>query len=167
MPTRNQDLGCSVSRKEFVEHEFESRASSHAELLEKILRVRDLQCAWLILLYCGVSRANNFIRAVSPDDSLQFAQRHEEQIWYCFTTLIGIAPESVPESARSVAMPATLSRVASNTECKNSNWLARTTTCLPVLQLWREEKNPALASPASCSENNMMQLPFLNRTRDP
>ena len=60
-------LGIPVGKKEFVEH-------THAELLEKIPRVKDLQCAWSILLYCGVSRANFFIRAVSPDHSLQFAR---------------------------------------------------------------------------------------------
>ena len=96
-------LGVPVGRKEFVEHELESRANTHAELLEKIPRVKDLQCAWLILLYCGVSRAIFFIRAVSPDHSLQFAQRHEEQIWRCLTTLIGVAPEAISESARSAA----------------------------------------------------------------
>ena len=90
--------------KILVEHELESKARSHAELLEKIPRVKDLQCAWLILLYCGVSRANFFIRAVSPDHcSLQFAQKHEEQIWRCLTTLIGVAPKEISESARSAA----------------------------------------------------------------
>ena len=52
-------------RKEFVKHE-QFRASCHAEVLEKIPRVKDLQCVWFILLYCEVSRANFFIRAVSP-----------------------------------------------------------------------------------------------------
>ena len=97
-------LGVSVGRKEFLEHELDSRASSQAELLEKIPRVKDLQCAWLILLYCCVSRSNFFIRAVSPDHSLQFAQRHEEQIWRCLTTLIGVAPEATSESARYAAV---------------------------------------------------------------
>ena len=64
-PTRNQDLrGVPVGRKKFVEHELDSRAICHAELLEKIPSVNDLQCAWFILLYCGVSRANFFIRVV-------------------------------------------------------------------------------------------------------
>ena len=46
-------LGVPVGRTEFVEHELDSRATCHAELLEKIPFVEDLQCAWLILLYCG------------------------------------------------------------------------------------------------------------------
>ena len=95
-------LGVPVGRKEFIEHELDSRASSHAELLEKIPRVKDQQCAWFILLFCGVS-SNFFIRAVSPDHSLQFAQRHEEQIWRCLTTLIGVAPDATSESARYAA----------------------------------------------------------------
>ena len=96
-------LGVPVGRKEFIEHELDSRATCHAELLEKIPNVKDLQCAWLILLCCGVSRANFFIRAVSPDCSLQFATRHEAQIWRCLTTLVGVLPEAVPESAKAAA----------------------------------------------------------------
>ena len=34
-------LGVPVGRKEFVEHELDSRATSHAELLEKIPSVKD------------------------------------------------------------------------------------------------------------------------------
>ena len=48
---------------------------SHAELLEKIPFLKDLQCVWLILHF--------FIHGVSPDCSLQFATRHEAQIWPC------------------------------------------------------------------------------------
>ena len=96
-------LGVPVGRKEFIEHELDSRATCHAELLEKIPYVKDLQCAWLILLYCGVSRANFFIRAVSPDCSLQFATRHEAQIWRCLTTLVGVLPEAVSDSAKAAA----------------------------------------------------------------
>ena len=110
-------LGIPVGRKEFIEHELESRANTHAELLEKIPRVKDLQCAWLILLYCGVSRANFFIRAVSPDHSLHFAQRHEEQIWRCLTTLIGVVPEAISESARSAA---TLQLSSGGLGCRSS-----------------------------------------------
>ena len=111
-------LGIPVGRKEFVEHELESRANTHAELLEKIPRVKDLQCAWLFLLYCGVSRANFFIRAVSPDHSLHFAQRHEEQIWRCLTTLIGVVPEAISESARSAA---TLPLSSGGLGCRSSS----------------------------------------------
>ena len=92
-----------VGRKEFVEHELDSRATCHAELLEKIPSVKDLQCAWLILLYCGVSSANFFIRAVSPECSLQFAERHEAKIWRCLTTLVGVLPDAISESARAIA----------------------------------------------------------------
>ena len=38
-------LGVPVGRKEFVVHELDSRATCHAELLEKIPFVKDLQCA--------------------------------------------------------------------------------------------------------------------------
>ena len=74
-------MGIPVGRKEFVEHDFESRADTHAELLEKIFRVKDCSVhGSFSLLYCGVSRGNFFIRTVGADHSLHFSQRHEEQV---------------------------------------------------------------------------------------
>ena len=105
-----------MGRKEFVVHELDSRATCHAELLEKIPFVKDLQCAWLILLRCGVSRTNFSIRAVNPD-SLQFATRHEAQIWRYLTTLVGVLPEAVPESVRAAA---TLPLSSGGLGCRNS-----------------------------------------------
>ena len=45
-------------------------------------KVADFQCAWLLLLYCGVARANFCIRTVRPGLTEEFS-RHEEQIWRC------------------------------------------------------------------------------------
>ena len=43
----------------------------HAVLLSRISAVPDLQCAWLILLFCASARANYLLRVVHPADERQ------------------------------------------------------------------------------------------------
>ena len=110
-------LGVPAGRKEFVIHELELQATCHTELLKKTPSVKDLQCARPILLYCGVSTASFHVRAVSPEVSLQFAQRHEAQIWRCLTRLLGVAPEAISESAWAAA---TLPLSSGGWRCRSS-----------------------------------------------
>ena len=46
-------LGTPVGWPEFVERELAKILANHSELLTRIPEVQDLQCAWLLLLYCG------------------------------------------------------------------------------------------------------------------
>ena len=118
-------LGVPVGRKEFVKHE-QSRASSHAEVLEKIPRVKDLQCVWFILLYCEVSRANFFIRAVSPLVAIRPETR---------STLMGYAANwaSWADGERHLEVAATILRVMDEMFRKAS----RSSTFAPVI--WKKQ----------------------------
>ena len=40
----------------------------------------DLQCAWLLLLFCAVSRASHILRVVHLEHSFQFALRHDQAV---------------------------------------------------------------------------------------
>ena len=101
--------GIPVGRRKYIEHFLDVRVTGQAEFLQKIPLVKDLQCAWLLLLYCGVSRANFYVRSVAPEFSLQFAQRHDSQIFACLADLLQVPVDAVPESARAVAtLPLTL-----------------------------------------------------------
>ena len=48
-------LGPPVGTREFVLNELESKAGEHSTFLRRILAIQDLQCAWVLLLYCGVA----------------------------------------------------------------------------------------------------------------
>ena len=74
-------LGTPVGRPEFVVHALSRIAERHGELPRKISHVKDLQCAWLILLCCGVTRATFHVRSVRPDLTENFAEKHDEQVW--------------------------------------------------------------------------------------
>ena len=83
-------LGTPVGRQEFVEQEIAKIIADHSELLTRIPSVQDLQCAWLLLLYCGETRANFYIRTIRPELTANFARSHDDQIWHCFCRLLRI-----------------------------------------------------------------------------
>ena len=99
-------LGTPVGRPEFVVHALSRIAERQGELLQKIPEVKDLQCAWLILLYCGVTRATFYVRSVRPDLTENFAEQHDEQVCRCFCELVGVAPAAPAASVRaSTSLP--------------------------------------------------------------
>ena len=63
--------------------------------------MRDLQSAWLLLLFYAEPRVNFHVRMVRPPLSEAFSQAHDNALWTCFCQLVGIADES--ESARRAA----------------------------------------------------------------
>ena len=68
-PTTRRDDGTPVGTPEFGARQLEKKVSEHEELLNKIPDIKDLQCAWLVLLYCATATANYFLRTVGPERS--------------------------------------------------------------------------------------------------
>ena len=97
-------LGTPVGHQEFVKQELLKTVAEHSNFLLKIFQVKDLQCAWLLLLCCGAARANFFIRTMRPDLTEEFSQRHDELIWRCFCTIAGVAPEAPSPSSRAATL---------------------------------------------------------------
>ena len=52
--------------------------------------VSDLQCAWLILSYCCVARANYYLRTIHPEGVEEFARTHDNAIRAVFNSLLDI-----------------------------------------------------------------------------
>ena len=86
-------LGAPTGCDEFVWTQWHATAAKQASLLQKIPAVRDLQSAWLLLLYCAVPRANFYLRMVRPQLSEEFVEAHDGAVWQCFCQLVGIAGE--------------------------------------------------------------------------
>ena len=72
----------------------------HDVLLRRIAMVEDLQSAWLLLIHCAVARANFFLRSVNLGQFSTFISHHDDQIWACLCTLLGIDLASVTHSSR-------------------------------------------------------------------
>ena len=56
-------LGTPLGHPSFVQGHLERKAAEQRTLLERIPLVRDLQSAWVLLLYCATTRANYLLQA--------------------------------------------------------------------------------------------------------
>ena len=59
-------LGAPIGSDEFVRAQLEVTVTKHATLLQRIPALRDLQSAWLLLLFCAAPRANFHLRMATP-----------------------------------------------------------------------------------------------------
>ena len=76
------------------EYELEAKSTERAVLLDRIPAVTDVQTAWLLLLFCGVIRANFCLRTVRPQLAQQFAEAHDENVWQCLRRVISTTDEA-------------------------------------------------------------------------
>ena len=81
-------LGTPLGHADFVQAELAKKIGEHGTLLERIRKVPDLQCAWILLLYCEASRANYLLRVVHPALSLNYAVQHDAGIRQCLEDLL-------------------------------------------------------------------------------
>ena len=92
VPTNEQGikvLGTPLGHDDFVAHHLREVAREQQELLDKIPLVKDLQCAWLLLLHCAAARANYQLRSVRPSATEEYARTHDEGVWQCLANLLG------------------------------------------------------------------------------
>ena len=74
-----------------------------------ISKMRDLQCAWIMLSMSAVPRANHMIRMVPPSLVRGYTLAHDNAIWNCFCKLFEVETFSGDLLARNVAsMPSRL-----------------------------------------------------------
>ena len=79
LPTDQQGvvvLGAPLGHPHFITRILQAKTEEHSVLFRRILAVQDLQCAWLLLLFCAATRANYFLWVVQPDWSEPFAAAH-------------------------------------------------------------------------------------------
>ena len=87
-------LGTPLGLPDFVRSQLSALSETHDELLEKVLTIQDLQCVWLLLLYCCFARANYTLRVVHPELTAGFAAHHDASLRRCLSHLLGVAPAS-------------------------------------------------------------------------
>ena len=61
------------------------KSGVHAQLLERIAAVEDLQAAWLLLLFCAAAKSKFLLRTVSLLTH-RYAASHDAQLWQCFSS---------------------------------------------------------------------------------
>ena len=82
-------LGIPIGHEDFVNRMAEERLEKERTNLEYLPKLEDLQCAWLLLIYCAVPRANHLLRVVPPDLIRSYAEKHDNLIWRTFCKITG------------------------------------------------------------------------------
>ena len=65
-----------------------AKVEEHRILLNRVEAMTDVQCAWLILYFCCVTRANYYFRTIQPEGSEEFAVAHDTAISRVFSSLL-------------------------------------------------------------------------------
>ena len=81
-------LGTPLGSPQFVKKELEKISTKHRSLMEKIPLFADLQCAWLLLVFCAAPRPNNVLRMLHPSATHEFATPHDASVKRCFELLL-------------------------------------------------------------------------------
>ena len=82
-------LGIPFGKQEYVQEFLAHKTRQQQVLFQRIPWVNDTQSAFLFLSMCGATRANYWLRAVRPEDTEDFARRHDENVWACLREILG------------------------------------------------------------------------------
>ena len=96
-------LGAPLGTQEFVDDHGMKRMAEEKRFLDALPLLPDLQCAWLLLYFCAVPRANYLLRCVPPWAIYQFAVEHDEAMWATMLVLLGVATSAVSDYSRHVS----------------------------------------------------------------
>ena len=97
-------LGTRLEHPDFVRAELSKLSVEHDALMDKITHVQDLQCAWLLILYCSAARANYYLRVVHPDLSSTFATHHDASLRRVLCSLLQVDPSFLFWNAASLPL---------------------------------------------------------------
>ena len=73
-------LGTPVGHADFVQAWADARLQEEHRLLDELPHLPDLQCAWLLLLFCASPRANHALRTLPPSESASYAWAHDQAV---------------------------------------------------------------------------------------
>ena len=83
LPSEDQGvriLGTPLGHPDYVRAQLQSLSATHDQLIAKVPTLPDLQCVWMVLLYCCAARANYTLRVVHPELTAGFAAHHDANV---------------------------------------------------------------------------------------
>ena len=96
-------LGTPAGKPEYILHKLTQKSGVHAQLLERIPAVEDVQAAWLLLLFCAAAKSNFLLRTVSPLLTHKYAASHDAQLWRCFSSILRVTDATTPGLSKVIA----------------------------------------------------------------
>ena len=127
-------LGAPTGHPQYVQ-EFLRRKSEEQVLFERIPLVNDPQVGWLLLWMCASTRANFWLRMVSPELTLPFAVSRDRNVWQCLQTILDVRGAPV-EAQQLASLPLTLGGLglASAERTRHAAHWASWADCLAMVQ---------------------------------
>ena len=145
-PAEIKVLGTPIGGADFVRERTRARIVHEERLWDAIPRVRDLQCAWQLLLQSANPRANHLIRTLPPEASREYAAEHDAGVWRTVLALLGEIPGTADElrEAESMAcLPMRMGGLGLRTagRCAAAAYWASWADALPMIS----QRNPNVA----------------------
>jgi len=138
-------LGAPLGLPAFVRAHGEERMREERRLLQRLPKLADPQCAWLLLVLSASPRANHLLRVLPPTLVESYAAQHDDAIWETLCAIMG-APERADDArGRAIAtLPGRLGGLGLRSACRTAPaaYAAAWADALPVLQ----EKLPDVAT---------------------
>ena len=116
LPTSQQGvkvLEIPIGHTEHVREFLERKKRQQEVLLQRIPPVNDTQAAFFLFTMCGATRANFWLRAVRPEDTEEYARRHDANVT-CFWEIRGI-----PHALATARVLSSLSLAAGGLGCSS------------------------------------------------
>ena len=85
-------LGIPMGSPEFVRSTLAAVSAKHDSLISQIVGMSDLQCAWILLLYCAAARRNCMLEVVHPTLSAGFVRHHDASLRQALSQLVAAPP---------------------------------------------------------------------------
>ena len=85
-------LGTPLGHEEFVRARLVTVSAKHDRLISQIVGIPELQCAWILLLYCAAARPNYILRVVHPTYTSNFAAHHDASLRRVLSQLVAAPP---------------------------------------------------------------------------
>ena len=83
-------LGAPIGHPQYVQEFLRRKSEEQQVLFQRIPLVNDPQASWLLLWMCASTRANFWLRMVSPELTLPFAELHDRNVWQCLQTILDV-----------------------------------------------------------------------------
>ena len=74
---KRQDTRNTCGHPSHVRSQLAALTAKHERVIGNILQVQDLQCVWIMVLYCASARANYTLRVAHPKLTHAFAAQHD------------------------------------------------------------------------------------------
>ena len=85
-------LGTPLGHEQFVRTRLVAVSAKYDQLMSQIIGIPDLQCAWILLLYCAAARPNYMLRVVHPTHTANFAAHHDASLRRALSQLLAAPP---------------------------------------------------------------------------